>query len=147
MPGKRPSPLRGRYPFYLPQGWRDSPQGTSLFIKYITLLEIWNPPPVCTQKSGSPLGKPLFDRTCFAPAYGRFFMLEPFHAFCAQAVLRCSGGTGAQSRLSSWPSRCWESHGAAVVPWQGLLSRCESFGRTWKTLSGRGNFLWESGIV
>ena len=88
MPGKRPSPLRGRYPFYLPQGWRDSPESASLFFKSIHLLEIWNPPPVCTQKSGSPLGKPLFDRTCFAPAYGRFFMLEPFHRF-----LRPSGVT------------------------------------------------------
>lgn len=38
-------------------------------------------------------------------------------------MLRRSGGPGAQSRLSSWPSKCWESHGAAAVPWVGLLSR------------------------
>ena len=53
-----------------------SPRCFPFFIKYITLLEKWNPPPVCTQKSGSPLGKPLFDRTCFAPAYGRFFYVR-----------------------------------------------------------------------
>ena len=76
------------------------PKAPPSFFKSIHLLEIWNPPPVCTQKSGSPLGKPLFDRTCFAPAYGRFFMLEPFHRFLRPK--RCyavSGGTGAQSRL------------------------------------------------
>ena len=36
IPGKSPSPLRGRYPLYLPQGWRDSPESASLFLKVYT---------------------------------------------------------------------------------------------------------------
>lgn len=88
MPGKRPSPLRGRYPLYLPQGWRDSPESASLFFKSIHLLEIWNPPPVRAQKAVLLWESRFLTGLALRPLMGAFFMLEPFHRF-----LRPSGVT------------------------------------------------------
>lgn len=51
MPGKSPSPLRGRYPFYLPQGWRDSPQGASPSLLSISPFWKHGIPPVRAQKA------------------------------------------------------------------------------------------------